>query len=121
MPYRKRPIEATYAPIWIAVRHMAREDQSFLADKKDIATLDNPSLVNHDVAVTGDVIADIFASTTGTDSDWIVKLIDVYPTFRAQPICKPHDLSGYQLMIAEEIFRGRYRESFEQPSAHRTK
>ena len=75
-----------------------------------------------DVTVTGDIIADLFASTTGSDSDWIVKLIDVYPedyqkiteedaTKGTGPV-----LNGYQLMIADEILRGRYRNSLETPA-----
>ena len=55
---------------------------------------------------------DLFASTTGSDSDWIVKLIDVYPE-----IIIPSDpkMGGYELIIADEVFRGRFRNSFEQP------
>jgi len=56
-------------------------------------------------------MADIFAATTGTDADWVVKLIDVYPDDA------PGGMAGYQLMIADEIFRGRYRRSFEKPEA----
>ena len=56
-------------------------------------------------------MAHLFASTSGTDSDWVVKLIDVYPEdYAADPA-----LRGYELMIADEVFRGRFRESFENP------
>ena len=55
--------------------------------------------------------AKLYASTTGTDSDWVVKLIDVYP----QKVESDWKLSGYELMIADEIFRGRYRKSYEKP------
>jgi putative CocE/NonD family hydrolase len=59
------------------------------------------------------MIAHLFASTTGSDSDWVVKLIDVYPDdYPADP-----KMAGYQLMVADEIFRGRYRTSFEKPEA----
>jgi uncharacterized protein len=116
VPYRKRPIEATYAPTGSQWYTWLAQDQSFLADRKDIATFATPVL-DHDVTVTGDVYADIFATTTGTDSDWIVKLIDVYPTTPNATDPQAVRMSGYELMIAEEIFRGRYRESFEQPSA----
>jgi putative CocE/NonD family hydrolase len=64
-----------------------------------------------DVVVSGKVVANLFASTSGTDSDWIVKVIDVYPE-KYQPDPK---LGGYQLMIAGDVFRGRYRNSFEKP------
>ena len=63
--------------------------------------------------MAGTVTAKLFASTTGTDSDWIVKLIDVYP----QKVPKDWKLSGYELMVADEIFRGRYRNSYEKPEA----
>ena len=63
--------------------------------------------------MSGDIVAHLFASTTGSDSDWVVKLIDVYPDHY------PEDktMAGYQLMIADEIFRGRFRQSFENPAA----
>jgi putative CocE/NonD family hydrolase len=67
--------------------------------------------LDHDVTVTGEVTADLFAATTGSDADWVVKLIDEYPEDAAAPD------AGYQLMVAEEIFRGRYRESFERAEA----
>jgi putative CocE/NonD family hydrolase len=64
-----------------------------------------------DTVIAGDLVAHLFASTSGTDSDWIVKLIDVYPeTYPKDP-----KMSGYQLMIADEILRGRYRKSFTKP------
>ncbi len=100
VPYRHRPVQQTYqeGSKW---RTWLVEDQRFLDGRKDIARFEGPVL-DKDVTVTGDVKADLFASTTGTDGDWIVKLIDVYP-------------DGQQLMIVDEIFRGRYRESFEKP------
>ena len=100
VPYRHRPVQQTYqeGSKW---RTWLVEDQRFLDGRKDIARFEGPVL-DKDLTVTGDVKADLFASTTGTDGDWIVKLIDVYP-------------DGQQLMIVDEIFRGRYRESFEKP------
>jgi putative CocE/NonD family hydrolase len=70
-------------------------------------------VLTDDVTITGDIIADLFASTSGSDSDWIVKLIDVYPADY------PADakMANYQLMVASEIFRGRYRKSFEKAEA----
>ena len=67
--------------------------------------------VHDDLTLAGKITAKIFASTTGSDSDWIVKLIDVYPEKNSQN----WRLSGYELMIADEIFRGRFRNSFEKP------
>jgi hypothetical protein len=64
-----------------------------------------------DVTLAGQVTAKLYASTTGSDADWIVKLIDVYPEKYPQN----WKLSGYELMIADEVFRGRFRNSFERP------
>jgi putative CocE/NonD family hydrolase len=69
--------------------------------------------LQQDVAVAGDIVAHLFASTSGTDSDWIVKLIDVYP----EDYPKDAKMGGYQLMIADEVFRARFRESFTHPKA----
>jgi putative CocE/NonD family hydrolase len=105
IPYRHRPVQSTYGDgsTW---RTWLVEDQSFVSDRKDLAKFLTPVLRN-DLTVTGDVVADLFAATTGTDADWIVKLIDVYPDDAPTP--------GYQLMVAEEILRGRYRNSFTTP------
>jgi uncharacterized protein len=86
------------------------EDQRFVDDRPDVLTLATPPLKN-DVTIAGEVVAHLFASTTGTDADWIVKLIDVYPEFYPEN----WDLAGYQLMVSNEVFRGRYRNSFEKP------
>jgi putative CocE/NonD family hydrolase len=104
VPYRKRPILPTYGPgstwyTWLV------DDQSFLADRKDVLAWKSDPL-SEDVTITGDVIADLYASTSGTDSDWVVKLIDVYPSDDVA-------LPNYELMVADEIFRGRYLKSFE--------
>jgi hypothetical protein len=58
------------------------------------------------MTITGDIIADLYASTSGTDSDWVVKLIDLYPS-------DDPTMANYELMVADEIFRGRYLKSFE--------
>jgi putative CocE/NonD family hydrolase len=105
IPYRHRPVQSTYGEgstwrTWLA------EDQNFVSDRKDLANFSTPVLKN-ELTVTGDVVADLKAATTGTDGDWIVKLIDVYPDAGPTP--------GYQLMVAEEILRGRYRKSFTDP------
>jgi hypothetical protein len=108
VPYRHRPISPTYPgggwPAWLV------EDQRFVDNRPDVLTWKTPPL-DDDVKIAGEIVAEIYASTTGTDSDWVVKLIDVYPEFN------PDDrgLDGYELMIADEILRGRFRESFEHP------
>jgi hypothetical protein len=121
VPYRHRPIQATYAEgskwyTWMV------EDQRFVSDRTDVATWTTPPL-DHDITVTGEVIADLFASTSGTDADWVVKLIDEYPevalatsSTATSNVTQP-DMAGYQLMVNGEIFRGRYRQSFEHPQA----
>lgn len=109
VPYRARPIEQTYGPgsrwyTWLA------EDQRFVDHRPDVLTWQSDTLTN-DVTITGSIITHLFASTTGSDADWVVKLIDVYPDqYNKEP-----KMSGYQLMIASEVFRGRYRNSFEKP------
>ncbi len=82
------------------------EDQRFVTDRKDVAVWKLPVL-KKDLIVTGEVIADIYASTTGTDNDMVVKLIDQYPDNDPDP-----KMRGYQLMTNAEIFRGRYLSSF---------
>jgi len=116
VPYRKRPIEATYAPTGSNWYTWLAQDQRFLGDRKDMLTFTTHEM-EKDVTVTGDVVADIFASTTGSDADYVVKLIDVYPTVANPPNPQAATMSGYELMIAEEIFRGRYLKSFEKPQA----
>ena len=109
VPYRHRPVEETYSPgsrwyTWLL------EDQRFVENRPDTLTWETEPLTE-DVKVSGDIVAHLFASTTGSDSDWIVKLIDVYPEkYEAKPA-----MGGYELMIADEVFRGRFRNSFEKP------
>jgi putative CocE/NonD family hydrolase len=112
VPYRHRPIQPTYSQgsewyTWLA------EDQRFVTARKDLAVWKLPVLTN-DLTLTGEVIADIFAATTGSDNDLVVKLIDQYPD--DDPEVK---MRGYQLMTNAEIFRGRYLDSFEKPAALR--
>ena len=111
VPYRERPVLATYTQGSSWSRWMV-DDQRFLADRKDVVSWKSDVLTK-DVTITGDIFANLFASTSGSDSDWVVKLIDVYPGEY------PSDakMANYQLMVASEIFRGRYRESFENAKA----
>ncbi len=110
VPYRHRPILATYFeggsgwPEWLV------EDQRFVDARPDVLCWESAPL-DHDLTIAGEVVAHLFASTTGTDADWVVKLIDVYPEHY------PEDwsLAGYHLMVSNEVFRGRYRKSFEHP------
>lgn len=111
VPYRPRPIVPTYSATstW---RTWLVDDQRFVHHRPDVLTWETEAL-EEDLTITGELFAKLFASTTGTDADWIVKLIDVYPDhFPEEPL-----MSGYQLMIANDVFRGRYRQSFEKPTA----
>jgi len=111
VPYRARPIEETYGPgsrwyTWLT------DDQRFVDGRPDVLTWKTDTLTQ-DVTITGDVIAKLYAATTGSDADWVVKLIDVYPeNYKKEP-----KMSGYQLMIADDVFRGRFRKSFSNPQA----
>jgi putative CocE/NonD family hydrolase len=109
VPYRHRPIQPTYGPgsQWF---NWLTEDQRFVTDRKDLAVWKLPVL-KKDMIVTGEVIADIYASTSGTDNDMVVKLIDQYPDDDKDP-----KMRGYQLMTNEEIFRGRYLAGFDNPT-----
>ena len=110
VPYRKRPIEPTYYPKGSGWRTWLVEDQRFVENRPDVLTWQTTTLTS-DVVVAGDITAKLFASTTGQDADWIVKLIDVYP----DSIAPDHTLGGYELMMANDVFRGRFRNSFEKP------
>lgn len=110
VPYRTQPIEATYGPgsRW---RQWHVEDQRFVTTRPDVISF-TMDLLTEDLTVTGKIMAHLFASTTGTDADWVVKLIDVYPNFDTKSLT----MSGYQLPVAMEVFRGRFRKSFTNPS-----
>jgi putative CocE/NonD family hydrolase len=110
IPYRSLPIEATYhdGSRWNSW-HV--EDQRFVATRPDVVSFVMDSLTQ-DITVTGKVMAHLFAATTATDADFVVKLIDVYPAIDRTNI----KMSGYQLPIAMEVIRGRFRKSFENPA-----
>ena len=123
VPYRARPISPTYpGGDW---RTWEAEDQRFVDHRPDVLTYVSAPL-DHDLVVTGAVAAQLFASSSGTDSDVIVKLIDVFPE-NAQPAPWPaavgpapgdyaRSLNGYQWPIAMEVRRGRYNQSYEHPA-----
>jgi uncharacterized protein len=132
IPYRHRPIEATYSDGSHWYTWMVEDQKSLLAGRHDYASW-STLVLDRDVTIAGDVIADIFASTSGTDSDWVVKLIDEYPatpqgagsspapgaTLPGQippPLPSANATPSYRLIINAEIFRGRYRTSFDHPS-----
>lgn len=105
VPYRPRPIEVRSGwTTWLV------EDQRFVDHRPDVLSWVSEPL-KEDVTVSGKVIANLFASTSGSDSDWIVKLIDVYPE---KGLADPK-MAGFQLMVAGDVLRGRYRNSLEKP------
>jgi uncharacterized protein len=112
VPYRHRPISPSYGDgsLWY---YWLTEDQRFVTDRKDVAVWKLPVL-KKDMILTGEVIADIYAATTGSDNDMVVKLIDQYPDDAADS-----KMRGYQLLTNAEIFRGRYLSGFDKPSAIR--
>ena len=110
VPYRPRPIEATYAPRGSGWSTWLLEDQRFVDGRPDVLSWSTGPLTE-DVVLAGDITARLFASTTGQDADWVVKLIDVYP----EEYAPDHRLGGFELMVANEVFRGRYHQSFERP------
>ena len=112
VPYRHRPIQTTYFPGGSDWSTWLVEDQRFVEDRPDVLTYATAPLAE-DLTIAGESTARLFASTTGSDADWIVKLIDVYPERHPED----WDLAGYQLMVSSEVFRGRYRKSFEKPEA----
>jgi len=115
VPYRPRPVEVTYSRGSRWARWMT-EDQRFVDGRPDVRTWATAPLES-DVTIAGDVVARLFASTTGSDADWVVKLIDVYPdtAARAPEVVRRPAMAGYELMVAGDIMRGRYRESWERP------
>ena len=109
VPYRRRPIQPTYGPgsIW---RTWLTEDQRFVEHRPDVASWQTEPLTAP-VTISGEIGAVLFASTSGSDADWVVKLIDVYPDSLGPA------MGGYELMVANDVFRGRYLDSFSRPRA----
>jgi putative CocE/NonD family hydrolase len=122
VPYRQRPISPTYpGGDW---RTWEVADQRFVEGRPDVLTFVSAPL-DHEITITGQVAADLFAATSGTDSDFVVKLIDVYPQDAQKNVWDPEagpeprqysqSLNGYELPVAMEVRRGRYLQSYEHP------
>ena len=123
VPYRSRPISPTYpSGDW---RRWEAADQRFVDNRPDVASWISKPL-EENLTVTGEIAATLYAATSGTDSDFVVKLIDVYPenaqpnawTANAgpQPGQYVQSLNGYELPIAMEVRRGRYNQGYEHPA-----
>jgi putative CocE/NonD family hydrolase len=112
VPYRTRPIppccyDESKGQTW---SRWLVDDQREASGRTDVLSFTTEVLTTP-VKISGEPIANLVASTSGTDSDWVVKVIDVYP----DEVARQPAMGGYQLMISADIFRGRYRESFEVP------
>jgi uncharacterized protein len=110
VPYRPRPIEQTYDLRGSRWRTWETIDQRFVDGRPDVVSWVSEPLTE-DLLIAGDVTARLVASTTGQDADWVVKLIDVFP----DSVPEAWQLGGYQLMVAHDVMRGRYRKSFSKP------
>ncbi|HVC29717.1 MAG TPA: CocE/NonD family hydrolase, partial [Steroidobacteraceae bacterium] len=108
VPYRPIPVPAAGTSSW---HTWLVDDQRPAAARPDVLTYETPVL-EKPVRITGRPRVHLWASTSGTDSDWVVKLIDVYPP----QVASHPQLGGYELAVAMDIFRGRYRKSYSHPS-----
>ncbi len=110
VPFRTRPSQPVgYTENLSWVRWLV-DDQREFSGRPDVLTFTS-DVMTAPLTISGEPLVNLVASTTGTDADWVVKLIDVYPDeYAGQP-----EMGGYQLPIAMDIFRGRYRESFSEP------
>jgi len=109
VPYRLRPILPTYARGSSWGRWLVDDQRSF-SNRSDVLSFES-EILTRPVAISGQPVADLYASTSGTDADFVMKLIDVYPdSYPSEP-----ELGGYQLMISADILRGRYRKDRAHP------
>jgi hypothetical protein len=112
VPFRARPIQPVGYSTGMTWSQWLVDDQREASGRPDVATFVS-DVLSAPVKISGQPEANLVASTSGTDSDWVVKLIDVYP----DEVVPNPALGGYQLMVSADIFRGRYRESLETPKA----
>jgi len=108
VPFRKRPIQPVGYGGVFTWEYWLVDDQREQSGRPDVAAFTSDILTSP-VKISGQPVANLVASTTGTDADWVVKLIDVYP----DEVAGQPEMGGYQLMVSADVLRGRYRESFE--------
>jgi putative CocE/NonD family hydrolase len=112
VPYRARPSQPVgYSgrltwPQWLV------DDQREASGRPDVLAFTS-DVLKEPVKISGQPVVNLIASTSGTDSDWVVKLVDVYP----DEVAEQEEMGGYQLAVSMDIFRGRYRESLETSKA----
>jgi putative CocE/NonD family hydrolase len=111
-----KPVPYSNTPSTDYPRHYPVEDQRFVASRPDVLVYETEPLTE-DLTLAGPLRATLWVSTTGTDADWVVKLVDVYPGDYPDPDPNPAGLrmGGYQQLVRGEVFRGRFRHSFERP------
>jgi len=109
VPYRARPIQPMGYDPGMTWSQWLVDDQREESGRPDVMVYTS-EVLTAPLKISGEPMVHLMASTSGTDSDWVVKLIDVYP----DQVASQRELGGYQLMISADIFRGRYRESLEQ-------
>jgi putative CocE/NonD family hydrolase len=112
VPFRARPIQPVCYEAGCTWANWLADDQREQSGRTDVAVFTS-DLLTKPVRISGEPIASLLASTSGTESDWVVKLIDLYP----DEVAGDAKMGGYQFMIAADIFRGRYRESLSTPHA----
>jgi len=110
VPFRARPIQPVGYGTGYTWAEWLVDDQREASGRPDVIAFVSETL-SAPVKISGQPVANLIASTSGTDSDWVVKVIDVYP----DEVAGDAKMGGYQLMVAADIFRGRYRESLETP------
>jgi uncharacterized protein len=112
----KKPVPYTEDITLGMTKEYMTDDQRFAAARPDVLVFQT-EILNEDMVFAGPLKANLFVSTTGTDADWVVKIIDVYPNDAPdnQTTRKGMHMGGYQQMIRSEIIRGRYRNSYEKP------
>jgi len=110
VPFRARPSQPIGYSNGLTWSQWLVDDQREASGRPDVLVFVSDEL-SAPVKISGQPVANLVASTSGTDSDWVVKLIDVYP----DEVAGQKEMGGYQLMVSADIFRGRYRESMEIP------
>src|SRR5207253_7049539 len=106
VPYRRRPVDDSTWRLWLV------EDQREASGRPDVLVYTSDVLTKP-LKISGEPVVNLVASTSGTDSDWVVKVIDLYP----DEVAGQPEMGGYQLMVSADILRGRYREGFETAKA----
>jgi uncharacterized protein len=112
VPFRARPIQPIGYDNGLTWSQWLVDDQREASGRTDVVTYTS-EVLTQPLTIAGAPVVHLVASTSGTDSDWVVKLIDVYP----DQVAEQPEMGGFQLAVAMDIFRGRYREGYDNPKA----